>query len=177
LPRLEAHFAHKAANSGLVDTRPDFGICRTVVPQTATGGVTIGTANTTRFYRVIEGGTISKIRINVVVQSGNIAVAVYSNSGSGLAATPGTRLATSGSVACPAAGINDVSLGSTVTVAIGDWLAIGADNTTATFYGSNGGGDGNLSAGQIGTHAAFPPATSPSLTYQNNRLISLIGVP
>jgi parallel beta-helix repeat protein len=177
LPRLEAHFALKAANSGLVDTRPDLGIVRTVVPPGPTSAVTIGSANSTRFYRVTEGGTISKVRANIVTSSGNIAVAVYANSGAGLTSTPGTRLATSGSVASPGTGVQDVSLGATVTVAIGDWLAIGADNATVTFLGMTGGGDGNLSAGQVGVQVTFPPATSPTLTYQNNRLISLIGVP
>ena len=37
----------------------------------------------------------------------------------------GGNLATSGSVACPAAGIADVSLGATVTLNVGDWVAVG----------------------------------------------------
>lgn len=163
--------------ANILDVTDRFGIVRTIVPQTSTGLVTIGSANTSRFFRVIEGGSVSSVRINVGVQSGNIAVAAYSNTGSGLTAAPGTRLATSGSVACPAVGIADVSLGATITLAVGDWLAIGADNATATFTGVNGGGDSTLSGGQAGVHATFPPATSPTLTYQNNRLISLIGVP
>jgi parallel beta-helix repeat protein len=177
LPRGDAHFALKAANTSLGDTPRDFGIVRTVVPVNNAAAITVGSANTTRFYRVIEGGIITKIRINVSVQSGNIAVAVYANTGLGLAAAPGTRLATTGSIACPATGVQDVSLGSTVTVAIGDWLAIGADNITATFLGITGAGDGNLSAGQAGSQATFPPASGPTITYGNNRLISLIGVP
>jgi nitrous oxidase accessory protein NosD len=177
LPRRDAHFALKSANTGLVETVVGLGVVRTVVPPGPTGLITIGTANSTRFYRVIEGGTVSALRVNVGVQSGNIAVAVYANSGSGLSSTPGTRLATSGSVACPAVGVQDVALGSTVVLAVGDWVAFGCDNATATFSGMSGGGDGNVSAGQAGTQSTFPPAATPTLAYQNNRLLDIIGVP
>lgn len=140
--------------------------------------VTIGNANQTRFFRVVEGGTISKVRIYVGVSSGNIAVAAYSNTGTGLDAVPGTLLATSGSVVCPAAAaVADVPLGSSVTLAAGDWLALAADNTTATFSGISGSGDLTLSAAQSGSHSVFPPSATPTFTAGNNRLINLIGVP
>jgi hypothetical protein len=140
--------------------------------------VTVGVANVTRYFRAVEGGTISKLRLTVGTASGNIAVAVYRNSGSGLTSVPGTRAATSGSVACPSAGVQDVSLGGSVTVNAGDWLAIGADNTTATFAGTTGLGDTPLSTGFCGLTSDYPPAaTAGAFTAQNNRIITVIGVP
>jgi hypothetical protein len=96
-------------------------------------GQTWATANEGRFVRVISGGVISKIGLYVDTSSGNISVAVYSKSGSGRAAVPATRVVTSGAVACPGTGYQEVSLGSSVTVAPGDYLALSCDNTTAVF--------------------------------------------
>lgn len=90
-------------------------------------------ANEATYYRVRDGGTISKIALEVVTSSGNISVAAYRNSATGRAAVPARRLASSGAVACPAAGYVEVALSGTVTVRPGDWLAISADNATATF--------------------------------------------
>jgi hypothetical protein len=139
--------------------------------------VSVGNANLVWYYRVTEAGTISKLRLYVVAVSGNICVAAYRNSGSGLASVPGTRLATSGSIVCPASGINDVSLGASVSVGVGDWLAIGADNNTATFTGSTGIGDGTLWAGRVCTGVVFPAPATPSTAPNNTNLIQLIGVP
>ena len=146
-----------------LETGSPLGIVHVTHSGLATGTVTIGTANSTRFYRVLNGGTITKVRINVGVQSGNIGVAAYRNTGTGLAAVPGIQLATSGSIACPAPGINDVALGSSVTLLSGDWLAIGADNTTATFSGMTGGGDSTLSAGMAGSPCGVPAVCYPRI--------------
>jgi hypothetical protein len=94
---------------------------------------TVSGSNHTVYQRVMGAGSISKIGVWVKVSSGNISVSVYSNSGVGSAAVPASRQATSGSVACPAAGYAEISLGSTVDVKDGDWMAISADNVTATF--------------------------------------------
>ena len=94
---------------------------------------TVSGSNHTVYQRVMGAGSISKIGVWVKVSSGNISVSVYSNSGVGSAAVPASRQATSGSVACPAAGYAEISLGSTVDVKDGDWMAISADNVTASF--------------------------------------------
>lgn len=167
-----AHSAAFAANRTSA-----FGIVRLLHSGMSNVAQSVGSANTTRFYRVLEGGTITKVRCLVAVSSGNICVAAYSNTGSGLTAKPGTRLATSGSIACPAAGIQDISLGASVSLSTGDWLAIGADNSTATFNGFSGLADSTLSAGMAGFEVVFPASATPNITYQNNRLISLVGVP
>jgi hypothetical protein len=153
-----------------------FGIVYTPY-QLSTANITIGTANSTRFYRVLEGGTISKVRVSIGTSSGNIAAAAYSNSGSGLSSAPGTRLATSGSIASPGTGVQDISLGSSVTLRRGDWIAIGADNTSVTFGGTTGVGGSTLDAGLCGSEAVFPPAATVTFVPGNNRAITLIGVP
>lgn len=99
------------------------------------GGVTVWPgANRGLYVRTINGGTITKIGLEVGVQSGNISVAVYRNSGSGRSAVPsGAPAITSGAVACPASGYAEVSLGGSVVVNPGDWLFLSCDNTTASF--------------------------------------------
>jgi len=178
LPRAQQHFLQAVANTGLAATpNTVLGIVRTVV-SSPTANVNIGSANSVRYFRVLEGGAITKIRVGIAVSSGNIAVAVYANTGTGPGAIPGVRTGTSGSIACPAAGPQDVSLGGSVVVNAGDWLAIGADNTTATFNGVLGVGDGTLSAGLMGAQVVYPPPSpAGTMVPQNNRIIALIGVP
>lgn len=159
-----------------VSTNSGIGVVRTLV-DVSSAAVSVGSVNYTWFYRVLEGGTISKLRLYVVASSGNICVAAYRNSGNGLASVPGTRLATSGSIVCPGAGINDVSLGASVTVAVGDWLSVGADNITATFTGSTGVGDLSMWAGRACVASAFPAPSTPTTGPSNTNLIQLIGVP
>lgn len=157
-----------------------FGIVRTVLPISQGSLVTVSVSNRCWYYRVIEGGSISKIRVYVGTASGNVCVAAYANSGSGLSAVPGTRLGTSGSIAMSGltgSAENDLSLGGTITVAVGDWLAIAADNTTATFSGANGPG-GPTEGMSCYQETAFPcPSPAGSITAANNRAINLIGVP
>lgn len=94
----------------------------------------VGIANAGYYVRVDGSGVISKVGVYVGASSGNISLAVYRNTGAGRDALPGARVATSGAVACPtAATYSEISLGSSVDVADGDWLFISADNTTATF--------------------------------------------
>src|SRR5690606_10790865 len=79
------------------------------------------------FMRYITGGTITKVALHVGVASGNISVAVFADDGTGGA--PGTRKGTSGAVSCPSAGYAEVSLGGSVDVNAGDYLALSCDNT------------------------------------------------
>lgn len=94
----------------------------------------VGTAaNTALYYRVRDGATISKIALEVTTSSGNISVGVYANSGTGRAAVPSALKVSSGAVACPAAGVQEIALTAPIRVEPGDWLAISADNATAAF--------------------------------------------
>ena len=157
------------------------GIVRTVCAPPYTAVAATGGANATFAYRVLEGGTISKIRLQVgATVSGNICVAVYGTTGVGLAARPSNRKATSGSVPCPAANaVTDISLGTSVVVNAGDWMTFSVDNVTATFVAGLPGPDG-LGEGQCGYILAsgFPaPATLSTFTSSWYRQYYLIGVP
>src|SRR4051812_921311 len=46
----------------------------------------------THYHRVIEGGTFTKIRIAVVISSGNLCLAAYKNTGSGVNVKPGNQI-------------------------------------------------------------------------------------
>lgn len=118
-------------------------------------------ANRGIYQRVIGGGTITKIGLSVGTQSGNISVAVYRNSGVGRSAVPGTRAVTTGAIACPGTGYQEVALGSSVDVNPGDWFFLSADNTTATFGALlNAPGDNNLGKGRAYRQDAAHPAPS-----------------
>lgn len=106
----------------------------TVDPLMAAVSTGVGSANRTYYHRVIGGGSVSKLGLYVATASGNICASVYANSGTGRAAAPGARLATTGSIACPAVGYQELALGTTITVTSGDfWFALSADNATAAF--------------------------------------------
>lgn len=149
------------------------------MPNGLSAAITNGTANTIWYYRVAEGGTISKVRLHIVTNSGNVCVAAYANNGSGLSAAPtGGLLASSGSVTPGGTGAQDISLGQSVTLQPGDWIAVGWDNTTATAYGLTGAGASSMLGGEVCSQAVFPaPAIPSSLTIQNNRMFAFVGVP
>jgi hypothetical protein len=174
---------YRGAYSGApLAARYAFGIPRTVEVGFTLSATHVGNANNIFYYRVAEGGNISAIRLRVGTQSGNICVGVYRASGSGLSAVPGARAATSGSVACPATGDADVSLTASVVVNPGDFLAIQADNTTATFARAGGGvasGATSLMAGLAYREAAagLPlPAAAGSVEASDLRFFVLVGV-
>jgi hypothetical protein len=134
------------APASLVDTVADqhddplgLGYVATTTAFVFTGAQTWQTANDARFVRVLAGGTISKVGLQVEVSSGNISVGVFRKTGAGRTAGPGSRVATSGAVACPAVGYAEVSLGASVDVEPGDYLALSCDNTTASFMSTNPG--------------------------------------
>jgi hypothetical protein len=154
-----------------------FGIPRTLSVGFANSGGTI-TADNTWYIRMVEGGSFSKIVIYVQATSGNIAVAVYRNSGSGAASTPAARVGTSGSVPCPSVGIAEISLGATVSMLVGDWMALGADNVTATFTRYTGALSVGTINGIVGTNATYPPADpAGALAYSNFNVFAMSGLP
>lgn len=139
----------------------------------------VASNNRGHYYLVTQGaGYCSKIGIHVANQSGNICVAVYSTKGRRRDAVPYQRLATSGSVACPGTGYQEVALDVAVEIITGKhWLFISADNTTATF-----GAAANLSVNDIykGLIAyqdtAHPGPTTAAITGAGGRSIGLVGV-
>lgn len=168
-----ANWANQAALDPL-----GLGFPVTMDPINATSATDLGAVNRTNYYRVIGGGDISKVGLQVTTSSGNICVAVYRASGTGRGAVPGAQLASSGSVPCPAAGYAEVALGKTVTVAPGDFLAVSADNTTAQFRaGTTVNLPGDLWKGRAMFETAFPAPAAPAPTVALNRSICLVGIP
>jgi len=153
----------------------DPGMVRTTDAQAMPG------SNQAVYSRVRDAGPVSKIGLVVGTSSGNVSVAVYRNSGRGRLAAPLTRLATSGAIACPAAGYAEIALTSAVYVHQGDWLAISADNTSATFNSLlNAWEDNNLGKGRQYRQASSGhplPATVGTLTATRGLTVVLIGVP
>jgi len=79
---------------------------------------------------------------SVAVSYGNISVAYYKNSGSGLNAKPNGGMylnATSGNIPCPAAGQPVIPLGASCIPQLADWLAISFDNQTISVSAFSGG--------------------------------------
>jgi hypothetical protein len=141
---------------------------------------TFGAAN--RCFYVVNVGasrTITKIAIQVGVSSGNISVAVYSpNVVDPAIAVPSTRKVTSGAIACPATGYQEIAIASTL-VNNGDFLALSCDNTTATFLGFvTGATSTNMWRGIGGLQeTAHPAPTTPgTIDYNLNRAPVLKGV-
>ena len=157
-----------------------FGFPYTVDPGQIRHGATdaVNIASGAAYGRVLGAGTISKIGLGIGTQSGNISLAVYANSGTGRAAVPGTRLATSGAVACPATGYQEVALGASVTVTPGDWFCITADNATATFWSNLAQqADSDIGKGRQYRQAVHPAPTTPgSLVAVIGYSVVLIGV-
>lgn len=155
-----------------------FGMPWTVDPRLTSAQAQVGAANRGWWYRVSGGKQgVTKIALSVVTSSGNICAAIYANTGTGRAAAPGARLATTGSIACPAAGYAELTLDASVDVAQGDhWFYFSADNITATFEAAASGAPATTVGLRGYAEAAFPaPASAPALQV-GNRYLSLIGV-
>jgi hypothetical protein len=159
-----------------------FGFPFTVDPGAIRGtdSLPLPAANNSVYQRVREGGTITKVGMQVAVSSGNISVAVYRNSGTARSAVPGTRLATTGAIACPSAGYAEVTLDASATLYAGDWISLSADNGTATFRTLLANVfDSNLGLGrQLRQASAHPaPSTPASLIGTIGNTFVLVGVP
>lgn len=153
------------------------GMVTTISPGVLPTAQTYAGANDCRYARVLVGGVISKIGMNVVTSSGNISVAAYRGTGAGRSRVPGTQLLTSGAVACPATGYQEVSLGASVYVAPGDFLALSCDNTTASFSGFGGFTSGLFGGVSYGQATAHPAPSTPSTFATTSRVPALTGAP
>lgn len=153
----------------------DRGVPLTVDPRASgTSLGASGAANRAYYARVVNWGTITGLMVDIGVSSGNIAAAVYSNTGVGAAARPGTRTATTGSIASPGTGPQTLSLGGSVVVEPGDWFCVAADNTTVTFRRV-------LNAGLVSAalfcqqDSAFPPPANASSLATTSNTIMIVG--
>lgn len=144
----------------------------TVVPSATMTGIQFGGTNWGSYSRLVAGGySVSYIGVQVSASSGNVSVAAYSRSGSGANATPtGGRLATSGAVPCPAAGLAEISLGAAITPNIGDWFGMSVDNVTAVFACVASSAGFNLGAGFTYTQSAAHPLPAIPSSLTGNRM-------
>jgi len=135
-------------------------------------------ANSARYLRSQGHGTISKVAIHPIVQSGNISVGVYTGSGVGNARVPAGRIATTGSMACPVGGYIEIALDGTVYVSEGDFFALSCDNATASFLGMSGNAS-SLYKGWAYTQATAHalPTSAGTLTATTSSLPTIIGIP
>lgn len=135
-------------------------------------------ANLVRYYRLFDEGTISAIRLSVVNSIGNIEVAVYrSNGQTGIANAPASRIATSGTVAAPALGVQDIALPGLTVVEPGDWFALVASNAAfACIFDKVDSASLGLEGLRGYEIAASCPATPGVITYQDIGIIHLEGV-
>lgn len=141
----------------------------------------MNSANQAIYRRVWGAGTISSVRFRVATQSGNVAVAFYSNTTSGGINIPNARLATTGSVACPATGASTtVALDVSLAVTAGMWVCFVADNTTATFVVNSCfplGSTENLGDGTCYEEgSAFPPPATATPLAAVRRMPLIRGV-
>lgn len=148
---------------------------RVTIPTLAYAtGVNPGAANRAWFTRmhVTERCAIYGTTIYVNTQSGNVCVGLYAADGPG--GLPGTRLATSGSVPCPAgAGSRTIEFTAAVVLDPGTyWSAFSADNNTVAFFASASNGQpwDTLDVGiSAQAESAFPlPATIPQRIYSSS---------
>lgn len=140
-----------------------WGVPFTFEPARLVGYVGMVVAGDAMYYRVTGSGVITKIGLIISVSSGNVSVAVLR--GTPGITTPGARIATSGAVACPAGGSQEISLGGSVAVNEGDWFALSCDNTTATFgIAAGAGAETGVAAGFTyrGATSHHPVPASPS---------------
>lgn len=129
-----------------------------------------GTANQMRLIPFYNNGrmTVGKGRFQIQTAAGNIAVAVYNNTG--------TRLATTGGIACPSAGMQDVSFIASTTLTPGrHFIGLSADTTTFNVHGLIS----TLVPGfaiQAASHPC-PASITPSSSTQTGNCPSIILVP
>jgi hypothetical protein len=157
----------------------------TLHPGQQTGAVAVYSANSTIYHRNLGGSAlISQIGVYVSASSGNVCAAVYSSPGG--RNPPAARIATSGPVPCPAGGWATIALqGGPVAVDTTTYLALAADNATATFYAAGTlwsatppltGMAAGLSYGDA-SGASFPcPATPNIFAPLRGVIIGLYGI-
>jgi hypothetical protein len=166
-------------NSLRIKEADSWGVPCTWEPALYSGVSAMSAANDALWFRVRGAGKVSKIAFMIGASSGNISVAVYRGPPGRNA--PTTRIATSGAVACPAAGKAEVTLGSAVWVQDGDWFCLTCDNTSATFGRVTVAGSPINVLGEGTSYrmtTAHPAPTTPSgLTGSTQMSMILVGWP
>lgn len=154
----------------------------TVDPGTVrtTDFMPVPAAGTAIYSRVRDAGTITAVGARIGTQGGTMSVGVYRNTGTGRGSAPGARLAATAAFTTPTPGYYEFGLGQAVSVQVGDWLALSADGTVATFQSLLvAGGDSDLGKGrqyrQPGAHPL--PAAPAGLVATVGYTFVLVGIP
>lgn len=162
-------------------TKAHLDICGNVNPILVGGNSLSLNVNRAYYFRVTWGLPVlaSKIAVDIGVSSGNICLGVYSNTGAGKNARPGTRKGTTGTVASPGTGRQEIALSAPTSVAIGDWLAIAVDNATIRILGESPAGHALMQGVGDLQDTAFPlPATAAAVQGNSGgRLFPLVAGP
>lgn len=155
------------------------GIVRNMDPKLAVvTGSALPAADRIYWTRVMEGGTISKARFNVqTTVAGNMCIAFARNTGTGLNAAPGTRIATTGSFTIPGTGDVDQALDVTVTVRPGDWVGVAATSATLALLCATGAGNVSSSLFAGTAYREQFASGSPVIPSARNTLFAHIGKP
>ena len=143
----------------------------------ATPTLIAGVANWGFAMRAYGSGLISKIALQIGTSAGDICVAHYANTGVGPNATPATRLATSGAVACPASGYREVALTVPTYVRTGDWLTVSFSSSSATAFGVAAPGSSIANNGLSWASNGSHPLPSSFAALSGDRQFRLWGVP
>ena len=152
-------------------------------PSRADTGVSPANVNNAYFYPVIGSrSSIARLFFEVTNQAGNIEIGVYANAGEGRSARPATKLATTGLVACPAAGAQSLPLDVAVNLdGARHWIGVYFDNATTALLGIPGSettkASGSVWAGRAGklTSQSGLASSIAGLTLQTNRQFLFTG--
>lgn len=140
---------------------------------------TVGANNAARFMRGLgAGSTVNTLVFSVSPSSGTLSVGVYDNDGgTGSAANPGTRKATSGSVACPSTGDASVALTASTTFDDGDWFALASSTTSAGFHGWDAVSTGTTSTPFSQLQLSAHPLPATAAASSGSRAFAMYGEP
>jgi hypothetical protein len=133
-----------ATSSGSGSFEQTIGVCRTYTDATIVSAASRSTTAGRTVYMRLHGNQLASTGAAVVVAASaasNIAIGLYSNAGTGDSAQPGPQKATTGSVACPAAGFTKIAWSGAGSAGVdaleGDWLGIICDDGTTTRFLGN----------------------------------------
>lgn len=152
-------------------------------PSRADTGVSPANLNNAYFFPVIGSrDSIARLFFEVTNSVGNIEVGVYANAGEGRSARPATKIATTGLVACPAVGVQSLTLDATVNLdGARHWIGIYFDNASTALLGIAGTeatkASASVWAGRAGkrTSQSGLASTIAGLTLQTNRQFLITG--
>jgi len=149
-------------------------------PGVQANNISFQLANRAFYFRSLGVGSVSNVLIPIATQSGNICVGIYNSNGG--FSKPQRLVATSGTVACPAASLTPVAipLNTTVNVDQSFYFAIACDNTTASFQctgsGFNASGpEGFAYQDLVASQMPLQPTPSNNLQNLRSAVILMLG--